>query len=227
MTKNTDQFVEAVNKSLKQWELFVSHEQIKNLTTHYLAMLDSNQRMNLTRITDPVEAAVKHYVDSLSLLKWVEQKNIDVTTVLDVGTGAGFPSFPLAVMKPDWELTAIDGTGKKINFLQQVIESTLMVNLHVKHTHSDHWDTGQTFSLVLTKATAPLSKCLTFAAKLTSVGGYFVAYKTASLDSKERADADERIKTLPLQAEDNFPYDLKYFEEVLHRKLYVYRRRNV
>lgn len=227
MTTNTDQFVESLTKSLKQWEISISREQVHILTTHFLAMLDTNQRMNLTRITDPVEAAIKHYVDSLSLLKWVEHKNIEVTTVLDVGTGAGFPSFPLAVMKPEWEFTAIDGTGKKINFLQQVIEATSSANLSVTHTHSDHWDTDRTFSLVLTKATAPLAKCLTFAAKLTSCGGYFIAYKTTSLDSNELVEAHKQIKNLPLQADDNFPYDLKYSEEWLHRELYIYRRRNV
>ena len=227
MSKTMNRFRKACLQRMERLGLSVNNIQMDQLSAHYQAMIEINPKMNLTRITDPVEAAVKHYADSLSLLGWVEQNHIQVTTVLDVGTGAGFPSVPLAVMKPQWDITAIDAAGKKINFLKQVMDAVSIANLYVEHAHTNHWRTEQTFSIVLTKAVAPLIKCFPFAVKFTSKGGFFVAYKTTSLDPKEQADAELRLNTIPLQAIDTFAYDLEYAGDTLHRMLYVYRRLNV
>ena len=93
--------------------------------------------MNLTRITRPAEAAVRLYADSLAVLSWARQSGNEtgVRTVLDIGTGAGFPAVPLAVAAPDWRITAIEATNKKAAFVEQSARRVGAENLRVILRH--------------------------------------------------------------------------------------------
>ena len=104
---------------LARWQIKLSPKQLGQMVAHHDAMVEANRRLNLTRITDPVESAVRHYADSLALLAWSRDSAVSIRTLLDVGTGAGFPAVPLAIMKPKWKITAIDGTKKKIDFVRE------------------------------------------------------------------------------------------------------------
>jgi 16S rRNA G527 N7-methylase RsmG len=103
------------------------------LFEHYQQVVEANRSFNLTRITGPADAAVKHYADSLSLLAspWVDAERS--TVVLDVGTGAGFPAAPLAIVCPRWSVLAIDGTAKKVRFVQACAEAMGLGNLEGRH----------------------------------------------------------------------------------------------
>src|SRR5690348_14642526 len=83
-------------------------------------LLDWNSRMNLTAITDPEEVLSKHFLDSLSVLQVYDQPR---TRLLDIGSGAGFPGLPLKIMRPQWHITLLEATGKKVKFLQHIIET--------------------------------------------------------------------------------------------------------
>ncbi len=232
-----DAFATALTKALDRWNLPIMPQQLNQLRAHFEAVVRTNRVMNLTRITDPAEAAVKHYADSLAPLIWVEQRQITVKTVLDVGTGAGFPALPLAVMRPDWSVTAIDATGKKIDFLRRTAAAIGIDNLRCEHAHSQHWrfssfilhpsslsrqrsDPG--FSLVVFRALTALAKSLEQTARHVTPGGWLVAYKTASVDQDEQDAADLTAARLHLRLDERYCYDLEFENEKLNRILYVY-----
>jgi 16S rRNA (guanine527-N7)-methyltransferase len=225
MHETLDAFNEALTTALARWGLSIEPDRLHRLRAHFEAVVKANRTMNLTRITDPVEAAVKHYADSLAPLLWVEKRGITVRTVLDVGTGAGFPAVPLAVMRPDWSVTAIDATRKKIDFLRQT------------HAHSEHWrpaavsrqlsaisrqpaDIG--FDLVVFRALTSLAKSLEQTSGYVAQGGRLVAYKTASMDPAEREAADRAAVKLHLRLDERFAYILELESEKLNRVLFVY-----
>src|SRR5256885_15647077 len=93
-------------------------------------LLDWNTRMNLTAITDPGEVLIKHFLDSLSLLIVYDRPG---TRLLDIGAGAGFPGLPLKIVRPDWQVVLLEATGKKVTFIQHVIET-----LHLKGVVAVH-----------------------------------------------------------------------------------------
>jgi 16S rRNA (guanine527-N7)-methyltransferase len=180
--------------------------------------------MNLTRITDPVEAAVKHYADSLALLLWVRERAIAVQNILDVGTGAGFPAIPLAVLRPDWSVTAIDATGKKIEFVRRTATELGLTNIRCEHAHSRHWRVAERFSPVVFRALTALPAALESTSRYVSQRGWLVAYRTASDDPDERQDADRAATGLDLEPQEPFAYELHAGDEVLRRVLRVYQR---
>ncbi len=217
-------FEETLVFALTRWGLAITAEQLRRMWAHFEAVVETNRMMNLTRITEPSEAAVKHYADSLSLLAWTQERSIAVRTVLDVGTGAGFPAVPLAVMRPDWDITTIDATRKKVEFLTGAAAVIGATNLHVEHAHAAHWQTDRRFDLVATRALGPLGRCLELCSAFVRTDGRLVVYKTASLTRDEMAESEKRVKTSRMLAEDPFAYDLQVADETLWRKLHLFRR---
>lgn len=234
-----DAFDTALTKALDRWNLPIRPQQLNQFRAHFEAVVRTNRVMNLTRITDPVEAAVKHYADSIALLIWAGKRQITVKTVLDVGTGAGFPALPLAVMRPDWSVTAIDATGKKVDFLRRVAAAIGIDNLRCEHAHSQHWKPSSfiprplsssrrrsdpRFSLVVFRALTVLAASLEQTARRVAPGGWLVAYKTASMDPAEQHAAADVTRKLGLHPCKRYEYDLEFKDERLARALYLYRR---
>jgi len=180
--------------------------------------------MNLTRITDPAEAALKHYADSLSLLRWIQGGRMTPRTLLDIGTGAGFPGVPLAVMRPDWEVTTIDSTRKKTDFLAGWVTELRLANLRPRHAHASHWKTTMVFDVVVMRAVGSLATCLGQGARYVKRGGRIVVYKTASMKRAELRDATATALQLNLRSAEEFPYELEVGGETLHRLLLIYRK---
>ena len=96
----------------------LSDFQAEQFEAYYRLLTEWNEKINLTRITEPDEVAVKHFADSLTLLKYCEIK--DGASVIDVGTGAGFPGIPLKIARADVKLTLLDSLNKRLNFLSEV-----------------------------------------------------------------------------------------------------------
>jgi 16S rRNA (guanine527-N7)-methyltransferase len=224
MSVEPDTFEGAVSTALARWRLFIEPEQIEKLRAHFQAVVEANRTMNLTRITDPLEAAIMHYADSLALLPWIRDRDVTVHTVLDVGTGAGFPAVPLAVMRPDWSVTALDATGKKVAFLRQTVGMLGLANLHCEHAHSRHWKPGGTFDLVVSRALTKLPTSLQDTARQVTPDGWLIAYKTPSMDAAERDAATTMAHKLRLHVHEHYVYGLQLGDETLHRLLYVYRK---
>lgn len=217
-------FRNALIHAVRPWGVELESPQLELFEKHYAAIVHANEMMNLTRITEPVEAAIKHYADSLALLPWAKREGLAVVTLLDVGTGAGFPAVPIAVMRPDWKVTAIDGTRKKTKFVREVASELGLTNLKVDHGHSDHWETVERFDLVTTRAVASLARCMRTSHRFIKRGGRLIAYKTAALPDEENGEAQQACAELGMELESPFLYELELNAEKMARALVPVRR---
>jgi len=224
MSSPANEFENTLRGSMSRLRLAITDEQIARLRVHFEAVVETNRAMNLTRITDPAEAAVKHYADSLALLAWVRDHKPTIATVLDVGTGAGFPSLPLAVMQPEWSVTAIDGTGKKIDFLRRATQAIGLSNLACTHANSAEWPTRERFDLVTFRARAALPRAIERSAKFVAPGGWLIAYQTAAVVHSDLHAAESTATGHGLSSHKSYPYELCHDGGILARVLLVFHR---
>lgn len=188
----------------------------------YEAVIETNTRFNLTRITEPAEAAAKHFADSLAVLPWTQSVDFHPASVLDVGTGAGFPAAPLAIMRPDWQVVAIDSTGKKARFVSETATRLGIENLSASHARAGQWNPPAPFDLVLFKAVGAIGACMVESRHLVRTGGYVVHYKTAKLPKAEETQARSSLEH-GFAACPSFHYTLSLREERMERRLRIYR----
>lgn len=169
-------------------------------------LVEWNEKMNLTAITEPDEIVVKHFLDSLMLAKYFDLSNIK--TAIDVGCGAGFPSMPLLIYKPELEFTLMDSLNKRLNFLDAVLNEC---ELEAKLVHARAEDAGQdedfreTYDLATARAVAPMNVLCEYCLPFVKVGGYFVALKGSNDDT---GDAMNAINELGGQLISNVSYKL-------------------
>lgn len=219
-----ERFRKALIEALSRWKTTLLDPQLDALARHYSLMVEANRSINLTRITDPVEAAVKHYADSLALLLWERRDEPEVRTVLDIGTGAGFPAVLLAIVRPAWNVTALDGTRKKVQFLQGVVGELALRNLEPVWAHSEHWPSTARFDLVTFRALGPLAKGLSLAVPFLAPNGWVVAYKSVPMSVEEVDAAHAVARDSHLTACDPLLYELEILGEVVRRQLLVCKR---
>ncbi len=180
----------------KKLGVSVSDEMLEQFEKLAFLLTEQNKTMNLTAITDPDGIAVKHFADSVSALAAFDFPQ--GAKVLDVGTGAGFPSIPLLIARPDLDMTMIDSTAKKLKYVASTVES-LGLNAQVLHTRAE--EAGQNkeyrekFDIVCSRAVAALNVLCEYCLPFVKVGGVFLAMKAAKAQ-EEMADAKNAIKTL-------------------------------
>lgn len=165
-----------------------------------------NKRMNLTAITDPDEMVIKHFADSLAILKYVDIPKD--AQVVDVGTGAGFPGLPLLFARPDIQLTLVDSLHKRLVFIKDVLHSS---GLFAERIHEraeilgKDPDYRETFDVATARAVAPLNVLSEYCLPFVKVGGLFVAMKGSEDEVPAAANA---IKELGGELLDNVSYKL-------------------
>lgn len=174
--------------------------------TYAELLVEWNGKMNLTAITEPDEIEVKHFLDCLMLPKYFNLDNIQ--TVIDVGAGAGFPSVPLLIYKPDLCLTMMDAINKRLTFLDTAVHA---LGLEAQLIHERAEAAGQDenyrekFDLATARAVAPMNVLAEYCLPFVKVGGYFVALKGSNDDTEEAKNA---IATLGGEIVDNLSYKL-------------------
>lgn len=172
-----------INKNLLQeeclkYDIELTNDQINCLDEFSEILIDWNEKFNLTAITLPDQIVYKHFIDSLLVLKAVELKNN--SNLADVGTGAGFPSTPISMIRKDISITQIDSLRKRVGFLQHVSDH---FNLNISAVHGRAEELGQKdeyrekFEYVTARAVAPLQKLAEYCLPLVNVGGVFIAMK--------------------------------------------------
>lgn len=219
-------FTAALLKAVTSIGLTVKPEQVERMYRHYLLMIEANRRFNLTRITAPAEAAVKHYADSLTPLDDPRYAGEQSLTVLDVGTGAGFPAVPLAILRSHWHITAIDGTGKKARFVAETALALDLQNLEAVHSRASDLarNRPESFDLILMRAVDTLANGLKETYRLMRPGATIVFYKTANLDKTEYRQGQDMALRLGLQPLPDRDLTLIGTDEPLMRKLVLYEK---
>ena len=151
---------------LKQFGL--SKEQISKFERYLDLLLEWNEKFNLTAITDKDEIEEKHFLDSLELIEFFGVKN---KTLLDVGSGAGFPGIPLAIAEPSLDVTLLEANGKKVSFLKEVIKVLELPNVEVIQGRAEELKMREHFDVVTARAVKELNILLEISFHLLKVGG--------------------------------------------------------
>ena len=161
-------------------------EAAKPLAEFAARLLEKNQVMNLTAITDPADVARLHLLDCAALLNIVPFKG---KSVVDVGTGAGFPGMPLRILEPDFDLTLLDSLGKRITWLEEVCQDMGLQRVSAVHARAEEFaaDQREQYDLATSRAVAQLNILCELALPLVKVGGQFLAMK--AVDSDMEIDA--------------------------------------
>ena len=179
---NREEFIQET----KNLGLDLNDKTLENLEIYYNILKEENQKYNLTRIIEKEDVYLKHFYDSLTIVKITDIQN---QSICDLGTGAGFPGLVLAICFPNAKLTLIESNGKKCNFLSIVkdrlsLENVTIINVRVEEYDKEH---REVYDIVTARAVAPLKHLLEYGVPLVKVDGYFIAMK---------ANVDEEIKNL-------------------------------
>ncbi len=187
----------------------------------YNMLIETNKQFNLTSITDKNDVYVKHFLDSI----FVENQFDKNANVVDVGTGAGFPSVPLAIVRSDLNILAIDGLNKRVNFVNNVKKELQLPNLKVEHLRSEELakNKRETFDIATSRAVASLPTLLEWLAPLVKVGGKIVCYKGKDVN-EEILRAKKAEHEFGLKLENVLEYNLG--GDDLGRTLVIYKKQN-
>lgn len=174
------------------------NDEIENKFVKYRNLLKEwNQKINITSIDDDEEIYVKHFLDSILLLE-NNCKN-ETKSLIDVGTGGGFPGVPLKIVNDGYKVTLLDSLRKRIDFLDKVKKELMLENVELIHGRAE--DYGQSkkyrekFDICVSRAVAPLNILCEYCLPFVNVGGYFAAYKSENISS-EISDSENAIKKL-------------------------------
>ncbi len=188
----TEKIMQLLDESTKKLGIPLSSSQLEQFQTYYNELADWNSRFNLTAIIDIYDVQVKHFLDSLTVIKVINIEAIDGTRFIDVGTGAGFPGIPLKIAMPDIEMTLLEATAKKSVFLSHVIDKLGLADIEVITSRAE--DAAQKpeyregFDVVLSRAVADLSILSEFTVPFCKIGGSIIAQKKGDIQLElERA----------------------------------------
>lgn len=174
---------------LSELNLKPDEKMLDQFDQFYHILLEWNKVMNLTGITRYEEVVEKHFVDSLSLVRMIDLSKVE--TVIDVGTGAGFPGIPLKIMFPHLKLVLLDSLNKRIRFLNEVTDRLNLKNVKTIHGRAEEFarkkEYRERFDLCVSRAVANLSVLSEYCIPYVRIGGIFVSYKSGEIDDEVRS----------------------------------------
>ena len=185
-------------------EFGLTNEQISNFEKYLELLLEWNEKFNLTAITDKNEVEEKHFIDSIALVKFFDVKN---KTLLDVGSGAGFPGIPLAIVEPSLHVTLLESNGKRVSFLKEAVKQLKLTNVDIIQGRVEELGLREKYDIVTARAVKELNILLELCFYLVKVGGYFIAYKSSSVD-EEISNAKKAFKALQIDEFKKYDYSL-------------------
>lgn len=189
--------------------LELDKHQLEQFEMYYDLLIEWNSFMNLTAITEYEEVIQKHFLDSLSLIKSYQIKSGD--TLLDMGTGAGFPGIPLKIVYPDLSILLMDSLNKRINFLNEVINKLGLNNITALHARAEEQarksEYREQFDLVVSRAVAKTASLAELCLPYVKKGGYFIPYKSGKV-TEELEEAEYAFECLGAKLEEKVTFTL-------------------
>lgn len=171
---------------LEKLGISLSEEQINQFLKYYEMLVEKNKVMNLTAITEFEEVVVKHFLDSISISKYYDMEKVE--TLIDVGTGAGFPGIPLKIAYPNLKITLLDSLNKRIKFLAEVCEELGLQNVELIHGRAEDYGINanyrEKYNICVSRAVANLSTLSEYCLPFVKVGGYFISYKSGNVEEE-------------------------------------------
>lgn len=198
----------------------VNDEQQKNFFEYMNLLLEWNEKINLTAITEPCEVIKKHFLDSLTILDEIKENE----SVIDVGTGAGFPGIPLAICSKA-NFILVDSLNKRINFLKEVKEKINLNNIEIYHARAEEFAKNklyrEKFDVAVSRAVAPMNILVEYLIPFVKVGGKIVCMKGPKAE-EELEEAKKAIEILGGKVEQIKEFNLG--EEQISRKIIIIKK---
>lgn len=186
---------EILKKAASEIGIELNDNQLDKFQKYYEVLIEKNKVMNLTAITEVNDVVTKHFVDSISIINYFELNN---KKIIDVGTGAGFPGIPLAIILGDTEFTLMDSLNKRINFLNDVINLCNLDNVTTIHSRAEdlgkNLEYREKFDICVSRAVANLSTLLEYCIPFVKVGGSFISYKSGNVNEEVDASKTAQVK---------------------------------
>ncbi len=196
---NKDLFIDCIKKFGGE----ISEEKIIKFEKYSSLLVEWNEKMNLTAVTDPDGISVRHFADSISPLFYIDFPK--KSKVIDIGTGAGFPGVPIKIMREDLSITLIDSLNKRINFLKEVSSNLNLENIECVHARAEELgrkeEYREKYDIGVSRAVAKLKILSEYVLPFIKVGGYFVSLKALEIE-EEIKEAKEKIELLGGKIED-------------------------
>lgn len=192
---NLNDFEKEMIEYLKELNINLSKEQIKQFYDYMNLLIEWNKVMNLTGIIDPKEIIIKHFIDSLTVLSKIKEKD----TIIDVGTGAGFPGIPIKIALPETKVVLLDSLNKRINFLNEVIERLKLKNIETIHERAEELGRNkkhrEKYDVAIARAVAPLNILLEYLMPFVKINGKCLCMKGSNIKD-EIENSKNAIKVL-------------------------------
>lgn len=189
------EFEKKIESYLEKIEIKLTEKQVKQFYEYMDILKEWNEKINLTAITEPEEIIVKHFVDSLTISKYIKEN----AKIIDVGTGAGFPGIPLKIYRSDIEVTLLDSLNKRINFLNDVIAKLELKNIKAVHGRAEEFGKNKSyrerFDVSTSRAVANMATLSEYLLPFVTVGGVAIAMKGSDV-KQEVEDGKKAIDVL-------------------------------
>ncbi len=181
-------FVDRMVDGCRDLGISLLQEQIEQFYQYYGILIEWNERMNLTAITEWEEVVHKHFIDSLSLIRAIDSWEDTRIQLIDVGTGAGFPGIPLKIAFPFLSVTLLDSLNKRVTFLQEVIEKLSLSDIIALHGRAEDFGRNkeyrEKFDICVSRAVANIATLSEYCVPFIRTGGLFVAYKSGKIEEE-------------------------------------------
>ena len=208
--------MEKLESGAEKLSLRLTPRQLEQFKVYYQELIDWNQRLNLTAITDYEEVQVKHFLDSLTVVQALKLPLSKGVKLIDVGTGAGIPGIPLKILLPEIELVLLDATKKKAGFLEHILQQLDLKDVEIVVGRAEEVahrpEYRQQFDLVLSRAVAELSALVELTLPFCAIGGRFIAQKKGSIQAEVQS-AQQAISLLGGELTDVKKVELSEFSD--------------
>ncbi len=188
----TESFKKNIIQTAEELGVCLTEEMTEQLFSYYEQLTEKNKVMNLTGITEEREVIIKHFADSLSIVRVIDLKNMTLNKppvrLIDVGTGAGFPGLVLKIAFPGLDVTLFDSLNKRLNFLNEVIEKLRLEGVSTVHGRAEDFGHKELYrekyDMAVSRAVANMSTLSEYCLPFLKKGGMFVAYKSVDADDE-------------------------------------------
>lgn len=183
-------YKEEIINQIKKLDIMINDKQAEQFIIYMKELIEWNNKINLTAITEPKEIIIKHFVDSLTISKYIKEND----TIIDVGTGAGFPGIPIKIIKGNTNITLLDSLNKRIQFLEEIIQKCGLKKINAIHFRAE--DAGidpkyrEKYDIVTSRAVANLSTLVEYMMPFVKVGGRCICMKGSEI--KEELEKSKR-----------------------------------
>ena len=181
---------------LSSWNIDIDDKALELFDRYYELLIFYNEKINLTSITLREDVDIKHFADSIAILRYIDPSE---KYIGDIGTGAGFPGIPIKIMCPDCKMVLMDSLGKRVKFLEEVIKELGLTYTDAVHGRAEDLAKDQQyrekFDIVTSRAVSNLRTLSEYCLPFVSVGGMFVSYKSGTIDD-EISESGNAISTL-------------------------------